>query len=54
MKVECLQLVGKSLGLQCQGWASEEDGREGKEKTSFTCSPIFTDCLPWVGHSSGA
>lgn len=52
MKAECLQLLGKSLGLQCQGCGSEEDGREGKEKTSFISSPIFTKCLPWAGHSS--
>lgn len=41
--MDCLQLVEQKLGLQCQGWVSDgEDGREGKEKTSFVCCSIFT------------
>lgn len=53
MRVKYLQLAGENLGLQCQGWGSEgEDGREGKEKTSFVCSSIFTECLPWARHCS--
>lgn len=41
-------------GVSATGKEEPGLGSEGRmeEETSFTCSSVFTECLPWAGHCS--